>query len=249
MLTQNDENLLRDALAQLDASNVAAADPQVGARVAGLRGTGNSDQADELQRRFDTGKILREATADLRTAALTNNDPLKRAARDKIKERSELLNNWISERREFCYASAQALIDNNHSGSAADLMMNFARSYEDDVTTVEDAANAYIWIADRLRERNQYGWAGSRYYDAAMAYVGVGDTKKCLNVLQTALSKLTGKDSYFQQSLQRHTGILGSDLRESAKVATLEIDFKKDNQYHWIERCEKGIRVLASHGK
>ena len=149
-------------------------------------------------------------------------------------------------------AFARALVRLNHAGCAAHLIDELARWHQYEKQDKELASAIYETFADQLAEAGLYGWAASRYYDAAMAYIERGNIAEASEVLWhdwVLFDTNNRQDDYWRSRLGRHLEVLTSEGTATGKLSTLQWDFKKDSRHDWVNSCEEGLNWLRSGEK
>jgi len=149
-------------------------------------------------------------------------------------------------------AFARALVRLNHAGCAAHLIDELARWHQYEKQDKELASAIYETFADQLAEAGLYGWAASRYYDAAMAYIERGNIAEASEVLWHAwvlFDTNDHQDDYWMSRLGRHLEVLTSEGTATGKLSTLQWAFKKDSRHDWVNSCEEGLNWLRSGKK
>ncbi|MFZ4702765.1 MAG: hypothetical protein ACOYMG_22195, partial [Candidatus Methylumidiphilus sp.] len=127
-----------------------------------------------------------------------------------------------------------------------------ARWHQYEKQDKELASAIYETFADQLAEAGLYGWAASRYYDAAMAYIERGNIGEASEVLWHAwvlFDTNDHQDDYWMSRLGRHLEVLTSEGTATGKLSTLQWDFKKDSRHDWVNSCEEGLNWLRSGKK
>ena len=149
-------------------------------------------------------------------------------------------------------AFARALVRLNHAGCAAHLIDELARWHQYEKQDKELASAIYETFADQLAEAGLYGWAASRYYDAAMAYIERGNIAEASEVLWHAwvlFDTNNRQDDYWMSRLGRHLEVLTSEGTATGRITSLQWDFKKDSRHDWVNSCEEGLNWLRSGKK
>jgi hypothetical protein len=186
-------------------------------------------------------------TNELTDTTTTDRENAKRdlinCARD---ERNKLIEN--PDQREYdrvinCHKQyAEKLIKADHPGAGADLIRDLAKALNSNNQPVAKVANCFIWIADQLFNVNLYGWAASRYYEAAMAYINKGLFNKAKHTLMDANHKFTyDKDDFWKRYFEKHVAIFKNEQTNFTLILDLLIlDFRELGRLDWVNSCKNG---------
>ena len=132
-------------------------------------------------------------------------------------------------------------------GEAAD-MFTHAAVWLMALGDCDGAATLYSKFADELLHRKLYGWAASRYYDAAMSYIAKGrikDAAKVLEATEPNFHDIPGEE-FWRRQYSRDLAVLRKDAGELLKLSELERVFRDAGRDDWARCCESGISFLAT---
>lgn len=137
---------------------------------------------------------------------------------------------------------ARENINSGHLGEAKDLVRSSAMIYKEK-GQVEKAVKAHLEFAGAMLSRQDYGWARSAYYYAAMVYIEVGRLDNALDELKKAAKKLSpdeNKDA--SEKLKRRIEILENpEFNKMQKLDYLAEDFRRDRRDSWERSCKRGM--------
>lgn len=135
-------------------------------------------------------------------------------------------------------------------GRASEMVKSAAETLADDGAYLE-AAEAYFTFAEELFQQKQYGWAGARYYNAALIFVRRGMLNEARRYLQKAWERFASlpkaKEEYWYSKLREHLTILSEDRstkEDLVELSQLRFDFMAMSRDNWVKACEEGSQRL-----
>jgi tetratricopeptide (TPR) repeat protein len=141
----------------------------------------------------------------------------------------------------------ELFLDRNDIARSAEIVKAASENFLATGAT-QKAAEAYYSYAEKLFKSGIYGWAGTRYYNAAVIYLEQGNLDEARAYLERALKRFKEiPNEFWTQKLEKHLAILqpSQPLKEKLlQLSQLQLDFRNMSRENWVEACKSGSLKL-----